>query len=112
MNASKLVETVCFLHQKFDPMMNLQFGDFAYLDPPYIKVTNNSFVNYLSSGFSIDDFLFLLTFCERLTEKGCFFTLSNSIEIAKFVESYKAIKYCSKSIKGNLEQLLITNFRG
>jgi len=23
MNASKLVETVCFLHQKFDPMMNL-----------------------------------------------------------------------------------------
>jgi len=112
MNASKLIDTVCFLHQKFDPMMNLQIGDFIYLDPPYIKVTDSSFVNYLSSGFSNDDSLLLLTFCEKLTEKGCFFTLSNSIEISPFVENYKTIKYCSKSIKGNLEQLLITNFRG
>ncbi len=111
MNASKLIERVYFVHKRFDPMMNLQTGDFVYLDPPYIKVTNSSFVNYVSSGFSNEDSLFLLGFCEKLVEKGCFFTLSNSIEIAPFTQNYKTIKYCSKSIKGNLEQLLITNYR-
>jgi len=112
MNASKLIDKVCFLHQKFDPMMNLQRDDFIYLDPPYLKVTDSNFVNYVSSGFSKEDSLLLLSFCEKLTEKGCFFTLSNSIEVAQFAENYKTIQYCSKSIKGNLEQLLITNFRG
>jgi DNA adenine methylase len=109
-NASKLIVNVCFLFQKFDPMMNLQNGDFIYLDPPYVRVTKNSFINYVSSGFSNEDSLLLLSFCEKLTDKGCFFTLSNSIEVASFAKDYKTIRYYSQSIKGKLEQLLITNF--
>ena len=75
----------------------------------YVKATKRSFVNYVPSGFSIDDSSFLLTFCENLTEKGCFFTLSNSTEVAAFAKDYKTIQYKSKTFKGNLDHLLITN---
>ena len=44
-------------------MMNLQTGDFVYLDPPYIKVL--VVVNYVSSGFSNEDSLFLLGFVKN-----------------------------------------------
>jgi DNA adenine methylase len=111
MSVSKLINKVCFSHQKFNPQMKLYKGDFIYLDPPYVKVTKKSFVNYASCGFSDVDSLSLLNFCKTLTEKKCFFTLSNSntLEVAAFAKDYKTVKYSSKSFKGNLEQLLITN---
>jgi len=109
-DVSKLIKKVCFLHQKFDPHMKLQKGDFIYLDPPYLKVTKKSFVNYVSSGFSNDDSVLLLNFCKKLTEQGCFFTLSNSTEMATFVKDYNTTQYNSKSLKGHLNQLLISNF--
>ena len=108
-SVSGLINKVCFLYQKFNPQMKLQKGDFIYLDLPYVKSTKRSFVNYVPSGFSIDDSSFLLTFCENLTEKGCFFTLSNSTEVASFDKDYKTIQYKSKTFKGNLDHLLITN---
>jgi len=122
MSASKLINInkVRFLHEKFDTSLikSIHINDFIFLDPPYMKVTGSEFVNYLSPGFSDEDSLSLLRFCDRLTEKGRSFTLSNSIAVARFVEKsrfvnkYKTVRYCTKSFNGNLEQLLITNYPG
>nr|AEI29473.1 DNA adenine methylase [Emiliania huxleyi]UPY84876.1 DNA adenine methylase [Emiliania huxleyi]UPY84979.1 DNA adenine methylase [Emiliania huxleyi] len=105
----KLIKNVHFSHQKFNHQIALQKGDFFYLDPPYAKVTKTSFVNYLPDGFSNNDCLLLLEFCKRLEKEACFFTLSNSVELFNFGENYKMLQYTSNSLKGQLDQLLITN---
>ena len=113
---SKLIGTakIDFVSRKFAPLDGLMsspiVGDFVYLDPPYVEEKKSSFQ---SSGFSKEDSLSLLPYCEWLTERGCFFSLSSSTKIASFSKDYRTIRYCSKPIKGkgNLDQFLITNSR-
>jgi DNA adenine methylase len=110
LKTSELIKDVYFSHQKFNHQITPQKGDFFYLDPPYAKVKKTSFVNYSSDGFSSNDCLLLVEFCRKLENQGCFFTLSNSVELSAFGKNYKTLQYGSNSLKGRrLNQLLITN---
>ena len=54
-------------------------GDFVYLDPPYVPVSDSaSFTGYTQRGFGEDDQRRLFDFCRRLDKKKVKFMLSNS----------------------------------
>jgi len=78
---SDLIKNVIFNHQKFSDFIvetHFKNNDFFYLDPPYLKNNNQSFVNYNSFGFTETDFNQVIDFCNALNQLGCFFSLSNS----------------------------------
>lgn len=113
LNISKLIRKVHFSHKNFNPQtVNYEEGDFFYFDPPYVKTTETSFVNYLPSGFSDTSFFELLDFCKKLDDRSCFFILSNSVspKVIDFAKNYKTLRYSTNSLKGyTMNQLLITN---
>lgn len=98
-----------------------------YFDPPYkpIKQTS-SFTSYTKENFSDEDQFRLKQFCDKITQKGNYFILSNSdvknfdIENHFFDDLYQ--DYCIKRVKakrninskgnhrGEIFELLITNF--
>lgn len=110
---SKLIKNVNFSHESFSHNTEeYEKGDFFYFDPPYVKTTKTSYVNYLSSSFLDDDFFLLSNFCKKLDRSGCFFTLSNSTDhkVSTFAKNYKTLHYSTNSLKGySMNQLLITN---
>lgn len=75
------------LNQKFiikkmdfeDLFKNTSKGDVVYLDPPYDPVTDNSFHSYQSGGFSRERQLDLKKLIDKLTKKGVYVIMSNSI---------------------------------
>ena len=69
-----------FLNGDFEQVLPLvKRGDFVYLDPPYVPVSNSaSFTGYTQQGFSDEDQKRLRDFCRRLDSKKVKFMLSNS----------------------------------
>lgn len=65
-------------------------GDIVYLDPPYDKISNNSFVEYNKIRFDGYDQERLLKDIDFLTKKGVYVIASNSYteRIAKLYSSY------------------------
>lgn len=58
-------------------------GDFAYFDPPYMPVSETSdFTSYTSDGFTFNDQLRLSDFAAMLKRRGVHVMLSNSIAAA------------------------------
>lgn len=54
-------------------------GDFVYLDPPYVPVSETaSFTAYAKDGFGPDEQIALLYMCRELDARGVRFMLSNS----------------------------------
>ena len=95
-------------------------GDFVYLDPPYVPISDTSyFTSYSSNGFSIDDQNRLKDLCDLVTEKGAYFILSNSYcdytlnlyyNYNLFsIEAARSINV-DTSKRGNVTELLVTNF--
>ena len=67
---------------------NVAEGDFVYLDPPYDPVTENSFHNYQSGGFPRYKQIELKLMMDKLTSKGVYVIMSNSV--TEFtLETYK-----------------------
>ena len=63
-------------------------GDFVYLDPPYVPVSDTSFVGYSKKGFSMEDHETLATIFEEKAGKGVKMLLSNS-DVPWVRERYK-----------------------
>ncbi|QIK70266.1 DNA adenine methylase [Erysipelothrix sp. HDW6C] len=97
-------------------------GDFVYLDPPYIPVSETaSFTSYQKDGFSFQDQIELRDLCLELTERGVHLMLSNS-DVPKVHELYSnecfniKIVTARRSInsngdgRGNVNEVLITNY--
>lgn len=54
-------------------------GDFVYLDPPYIPVTDTAyFVSYTKTGFDMDDQIALRDTAVEIDDRGGYVLLSNS----------------------------------
>ena len=97
-------------------------GDFVYLDPPYDPVSDSAnFTGYTRGGFNQQHQQRLKEECDRLTERGVLFLLSNSA--TDFIKGlYRNNKYtietinakrainCKASERGDVEELLIRNY--
>jgi DNA adenine methylase len=70
----ELIQGVVFNCCDFTTALNLvEYGDFVYLDPPYIPVTKTSFVGYTPDGFDKHETLF-----DLLKKAEYSFLMSNS----------------------------------
>tara|TARA_Y100000389_G_scaffold204574_1_gene258071 strand:- start:928 stop:1833 length:906 start_codon:yes stop_codon:yes gene_type:complete len=76
-NISDLIQNVHFIHNTFESSItNAKEGDFVYLDPPYAPENNNSFVSYVSDGFTLNSHEQLFTYIKNL--QNIKFLMSNS----------------------------------
>lgn len=67
-------------------------GDFVFLDPPYLPISQNSdFKRYTKEQFYEDDHVELAEMIERLHKRGCYVILTNSNHplVQKLYSSYK-----------------------
>jgi DNA adenine methylase len=59
-------------------LSNIEKDDFIYMDPPYSKENDTSFVGYTENGFNIETQLKLFNLCNNLTNENHKFILSNA----------------------------------
>ena len=92
---SKLIQNVEFRCCSFEhALTNLTEKDFVYLDPPYAPINANSFVSYVSEGFSLDNHEKLFKICKEMKNK---FVMSNAeVELVK--ASFPGPQYTTKII--------------
>jgi DNA adenine methylase len=96
-------------------------GDFVYLDPPYVPVSDTAnFTGYTAAGFGPAEQQKLAEFCRRISESGAMFMLSNAF--APGVEElYRGFKVeqvlASRAInsngqkRGKVTEIIVTNYR-
>jgi DNA adenine methylase len=118
---SNLIKDVKFIHMHFkDSLLNISDGDFVYLDPPYIKENDTSFVSYNKEGFGENENkkLFELIESLSLTDKKIMMSNSNSNKLYEFFdnEKYKLIQVdasrCinSKNPESKTTELILLNY--
>uniref|UniRef100_A0A6C0LA95 site-specific DNA-methyltransferase (adenine-specific) n=1 Tax=viral metagenome TaxID=1070528 RepID=A0A6C0LA95_9ZZZZ len=88
-----------------ESMINIEDGDFLYLDPPYVPEKNTSFVGYTKGGFDIANHNELFAIIHTLKEKNIRMAMSNSdVEIIRNIFSANEYNYtietlvCKRSI--------------
>ena len=111
---------ILFLSEDFSATLErLKKGTFVYLDPPYDPVSDtSSFTGYNKGGFDRKEQIRLKNCCDRLTERGIQFMLSNSAtdfikELYKdytisVVKAKRAIN-ADAGKRGEIEEVLIRN---
>ena len=101
-----LIKDVIFTCSDFrESMINIEDGDFLYLDPPYVPEKNTSFVGYTKGGFDIANHNELFAIIHTLKEKNIKMAMSNSdVEIIRNIFSANEYNYtietlvCKRSI--------------
>jgi DNA adenine methylase len=74
-----LIKDVVFECHNFNTsLLNVDPGDYVYLDPPYAPETEKSFVGYTENGFDKECHETLFKSLHGLTEKNIKFMMSNS----------------------------------
>lgn len=95
-----LIKDVKFIHMNFkESLLKISDGDFVYLDPPYIKENETSFVSYNKEGFGESENELLFELIETLSventnneDKGKKIMMSNS-NSDKLYERFDNEKY-------------------
>lgn len=80
-SCSKLLQGVTMEASYFEKSLmkkEASEGDFIYFDPPYVPVTETSFVGYSKKGFNIESHEMLASVFEEKAKQGAFVLLSNS----------------------------------
>ena len=103
-----------------DALKNIRKGSFVYFDPPYHPISDSSsFTGYTLDGFSKEDQERLKKLCDKLTEKGVRFLLSNSSApfILDLYKDYKVeLVNATRSInsngakRGEINEVLVRNY--
>ena len=77
---SKCLQGVTIKQHQFNKILStLKAGDFVYFDPPYRPLPGSpSFTSYTKSGFSDSEQKKLARFCDKISNQGVNFMLSNS----------------------------------
>ncbi len=101
-------------------MEELDERTFVYLDPPYHPISESSnFTGYVQGGWNIFDQVRLRDACDKLTEKGIKFLLSNSSapQIQDLYENYRVTTVkANRAInsngadRGEVNEVLIRNY--
>ena len=119
----QLIKDVNFIHMNFkESLLNISDGDFVYLDPPYVKENETSFVSYNKEGFGENENKLSFELIENLsieeTNKKIMMSNSNSDKLYKIFddEKYKIIKVDasrrinSKNPESKTTELIIINY--
>lgn len=103
-----------------DILDDISEKSFVYLDPPYHPLSESSnFTGYVQGGWDMYDQIELRKYCDKLTEKGIKFLLSNSSAplIQNEYEKYKiTIVKANRAInsdganRGEVDEFLISNY--
>ena len=118
-----LIKDVIFTCCDFrESMINIEDGDFLYLDPPYVPEKNTSFVGYNKCGFDIANHNELFAIIHTLKENNVKMAMSNSdIELIRDVFSANEYNYtietlvCKRSINSKnpdskTKEVIIRNY--
>ncbi|MBE7318586.1 modification methylase [Staphylococcus sp. HMSC063F03] len=99
---------------------NLDKNDFVYFDPPYVPIsTSSSFTGYTEGGFTLENQKELKNYCDKLTEKGVRFLLSNSdsefihdLYSDYNIKTVKAKRFINSKAKnrGEINEVLVSNY--
>lgn len=103
-----------------EALKGIRKGSFVYFDPPYHPISDSSsFTGYTLDGFGKEEQVRLKKLCDKLTEKGIKFLLSNSTAplILDLYKDYK-IEYvgANRSInsvggkRGEINEVLVMNY--
>ena len=93
-----LIQNVVFDCCDFNTsLINVEQGDFIYLDPPYAPETNTSFVGYTENGFNIENHNDLFKIIHILTDTNKKIMLSNA-DVSLVRENFTNEKYTTLSI--------------
>ena len=92
---SELIKNVEFISCDFtSSIKNLNPGDFAYLDPPYVPLNTKSFVKYVVNGFNTENHLTLFNEVKKLKN-------------LKFLMSYAKVDLVTDTFKYyNIEDII------
>ena len=103
-----LIKNVNFYHLDFEKSFEMiknneeyKFQNFVYLNPPYVPITNTSFVSYSENGFSLEKHKRLFELCNNL--KNTKMLMSNS-DVKLVKDNFKLETYtieiisCKRSI--------------
>ena len=111
---SRYLQNVSIKYQDYS-QINPKIDDFVYFDPPY----HNTFLGYNSNVFDENKQIELRKFCDKLTNKGVKFLLSNSnTEFIRWqYKSYTIYEItaprfvnCKADNRTNGKELLILNY--
>lgn len=113
--------SILFYREDFaETLKRVEKGSFVYLDPPYDPVSDTaSFTGYNKGGFDRNEQERLKLCCDKLTESGIKFMLSNSAtdfikDLYKdyYINIVKAKRTINSdaSKRGAVEEVLITNY--
>jgi len=120
-HASRVLQGVDILAGSYEQAIKTaRAGDFIYLDPPYIPLSDTaSFTKYTGTGFGVDKQLELRGYFRELDKRGCYVMLSNSNmdKVREFYTGYtlhevlanRAVN-CKAKGRGKITELLITNY--
>ena len=76
---SELIKDVEFIHMSFeDSLKNISSTSFIFLDPPYVKLDKNSFVDYTGDGFNKETHDKLFKILHELKKQDIKWMMSNS----------------------------------
>lgn len=115
---------VNILHSDFEKSLeNVSNGDFVYLDPPYVPLSEtSSFTSYTNENFGIKEQMRLNSEFQRLSDLGAYVMLSNSSAPLVY-ELYENKGYYIHTIeanrminskadrRGKINEVVITNFK-
>lgn len=105
-----------------DSLKNVKEGDFIYLDPPYIPLSETAnFTSYTAAGFNLSSQERLRDVFKELDQRGAFVMLSNSNssivhdlykEYANTIKKVQATRMINSKAtgRGKIEEVLITNY--
>ncbi|AGY41382.1 adenine-specific DNA methyltransferase [Mesoplasma florum W37] len=117
---SKYLKTVKIKNTSYENILKyIQKGDFIYIDPPYDKIKNDTFIEYNKNEFGKKEQIKLSEFAREINKKQAYFMISN--HNTEFInEIYSDFKievvYAKRSVnskgsgRGEIEELLITNY--
>jgi DNA adenine methylase len=93
-----LIQNVIFECSDFsNSLLNVQNGDYLYLDPPYAPEKETSFVGYTENGFNINNHISLFENIHNLTTNTHKIMMSNA-DVSLVRENFSNDKYNVKSI--------------
>lgn len=119
--ASLSLQSATILNGSYqESLLNVQAGDFVYLDPPYFPLSaTSSFTKYTGDDFGYNAQLELRDTFIKLHNQGCYVMLSNS-DAKEVRELYKDFKQyevlanralnCKANGRGKIKELIITSY--